>query len=508
MEVFHSLLNGFATALVPINLLYCFFGVFTGTLIGVLPGIGPAATLAMLLPITFSVNPTSAMIMLCGIWYGAQYGGSTTSILINVPGESASVVTCLDGYALAKQGRAGAALGMAAFGSYIAGTFSVIILMLLAPPLANFALKFGPPEYFCLMAFGLSTVTSLGGKPIKALIMAVFGFSLSMVGMDPMSGAERFTFDWLELTDGIGFIPIAMGLLGVGEVLLSLEKWGEKYEVIEFKHKRFRDILPSAQDWIDCKWTLVRASIIGFMVGTLPGSGAAVASFIAYAIEKKVSKHPEKFGEGAIEGVAAPESANNSGVGGAMVPLFALGIPGSATTALLLGALLMFGLQPGPLLFQKNPDFVWSVIASMYIGNILLLALNLPLIGIWVRILDIPRSILYPLILIFTFVGAFSNKNNLFDLWVLLIFGFIGFFAKKYGYPPAPAILAYILGPMMEKSLRRAMAMSHGSVGIFFQRPICLILIILIFLVMVLPPAVNLWMMGRKAQGKKSPATR
>lgn len=498
MDAIHYLLQGFAIAVLPMNLLYCFLGVLVGTLIGVLPGLGPAATLAMLLPLTFNVKPVSAMIMFCGIWYGAQYGGSTTSILINVPGESGSVVTCIDGYEMAKKGKAGAALGMAAFGSFIAGTFSVVILMFLAPPLANFALKFGPPEYFILMLFGLTTVTSLGGKPLKALIMATFGFALSMVGMDPMAGGERYTFGWLELADGIGFIPIAMGLFGVGEVLTSLEKWNEKYELINFKQKRLRDILPTTQDWIDCKWTLPRASLIGFFVGTLPGSGATVASFISYAVEKKFSKHPEKFGKGAIEGVAAPESANNSGVGGAMVPLLALGIPGSATTSLLFAAFLMFGLQPGPLLFQNNPEFVWGLLASMYIGNILLLALNLPLIGIWVRILEIPRSILFPMILVFIYVGAFSSKDNLFDLWVLLIFGFVGYFTRKYGYPAAPAILAYILGPIMEKNLRRSMALSHGSLAIFFDRWICVILIVLIILLLFLPSAINFWLEWRK----------
>jgi putative tricarboxylic transport membrane protein len=462
-------------ALSPTNLLFCFIGVLMGTLIGVLPGIGPVSGVAILLPIVFTLEPTSAMIMLAGIYYGSMYGGSTTSILINTPGESASVMTCLDGYAMARAGRAGAALGMAALASFVAGTVSVVGLMLLAPPLAEFALKFGPAEYFALMVLGLTMLTRLAGKSlIKGLLMGMFGLALGTIGLDPMTGVARFTAGRVEFLDGVGFVSVAMGLFALGEILSNAE---ESLNRDVFKTS-LKGLLPTAQDWIAVRWTLVRATIIGFFIGALPGAGATVASFMAYVAEKKASKHPEKFGTGVIEGVAAPEAANNAATGGALVPLLTLGIPSSATTAILLGALLILNVRPGPLMIAERPEFFWAVVTSMYVGNVMLLILNLPLVGLWASLLRIPYTILLPLILLFTLIGAFAINNNPWDIWMMLLFGVIGYLMRKFEYPAAPVVLALVLGPLMETNFRRTLAISQGDYLVFLTHPISAFLLL------------------------------
>jgi putative tricarboxylic transport membrane protein len=464
------------------NLLYCFVGVFIGTLIGVLPGIGPAGAISLLLPVTFGINPVSAIIMLAGIYYGSQYGGSTTSILVNIPGEASSVVTCLDGYKMARQGRAGPALGIAAFGSFIAGTIGIIFLMFLAEPLSRVALKFGPPEYFSLMVLALTILTYLAqGSMIKAIIMAALGISISQIGMDLVTGHARFTFGIPDLEDGVGLIPIVMGLFGIAEVLTNLE---QSTEVEIFKTK-IKGLLPNLKDWLNSIGAILRGTFLGFFLGVLPGGGAVVASFVSYAVEKKVSKHPEKFGTGVIEGVAGPESANNSATSGAFIPLFTLGIPANAVMALLLGAFMIHGLMPGPLLIKQNPGIFWGTIVSMYIGNILLLVLNLPLIGLWVKLLKVPYKILFPLILFFCVIGAYSINNSRFDVLAMIIFGIVGYLFRKFGYEPAPLVMAYVLGPMLENSLRQSLLISMGSFSIFFTKPIsavCLIIAILLLL--------------------------
>jgi putative tricarboxylic transport membrane protein len=460
---------GFNIAFSAINLLYCFIGVFIGTLIGVLPGIGPAGTISLLLPITFGISPVSSIIMLAGVYYGAMYGGSTTSILVNIPGEAASVVTCLDGYKMARQGRAGPALGIAAFGSFIAGTIGIIIVMFLAEPLSGFALKFGPPEYFSLMILALTILTYLAqGSMIKAVIMAALGVSLSQIGMDIVTGHTRFTFGITELEDGVGLIPVVMGLFGIAEVLTNLEKSMD----IEIFKTKIKGLLPNLKDWLDSIGAIIRGTFLGFFLGVLPGGGAVVASFVSYAVEKRVSKHPEKFGTGVIEGVAGPESANNSATSGAFIPLFTLGIPSNAVMALLLGALMLHGLMPGPLLIKQHPDIFWGTIMSRYIGNVLLLILNLPLIGLWVKLLKVPYRILFPLILFCCVIGSYSINNSTFDVVVMLIFGIIGYLFRKFGYEPAPLIMAFILGPILENSLRQSLLMFMGNFAVFFIRPI------------------------------------
>ena len=461
-----------------------------GTLVGVLPGIGPTGAISILLPVTFRMSPVSAVIMLAGIYYGTMYGGSTTSILLNIPGEAASVVTCLDGYKMARQGRAGPALGIAAFGSFIAGTFSVVLLSMMAPPLANLALKFGPPEYFSLILLGMTLLTYLSSGPLsKTLIMAVLGAVIGTVGIDMVTGEERFTFGIQELQDGAGLVPIVMGLFGISEVLTN----AEKILVQDIFKGKIKGLFPTLQDWIDSKWAIVRGSVLGFFIGVIPGGGGVIASFVSYAVEKKFSKNPEKFGTGAIEGVAGPESANNSATGGAFIPLLTLGIPSNVVMALLLGAFLVHGVQPGPLLIGKHPDIFWGLISSMYIGNIMLLILNLPLIGLWVQILRIPNKILLPLILLFCFIGAYSVNNSLFDVQIMLIFGVLGYIGRKFGYEPAPLILAYVLAPILENSFRQSLVLSSGSLCIFFIRPIsagCL-LIALLFLLSAFVPSIR-----------------
>jgi len=486
VEVLTYLFEGFRIAFIPVNLLYAFVGVLVGTLIGVLPGIGPAGTISILIPISFQIPPVSAIIMLAGIYYGAQYGGSTTSILVNIPGEASSVITCLDGYQMARQGRAGPALGMAAFGSFIAGTFSVIGLMILALPLAKVALRFGPPEYFGLMVLGLTIVSYLvRGSVLRALKMAVLGIFLSCVGMDVMLGTPRFTLGMIDLTDGIGLVPLVMGVFGISEVLLNLEQPLSR-QIFDTKIK---GLLPNLNDWKDSKWPIARGTLIGFFLGILPGGGAIISSFVSYAVEKRVSKHPERFGRGAIEGVAGPESANNSAIGGAFIPFFSLGIPPNVVMALLLGALMIHGVQPGPLILKQHPDIFWGTVASMYVGNGMLLLLNLPLIGIWVKILKIPYHTLFPLILLFCLIGSYSINFAPFDILVMVFFGIVGYILRKLQYEFAPLILGYVLGPMLERSLRQSLTLSDGSFMIFVNRPISAVCI-LISIILVLTPLI------------------
>lgn len=489
MDVINNIVLGFSIILEPINLFYCFLGVFIGTLIGVLPGIGPVGAMSLLLPITFKVTPIGAIIMLAGIYYGSLYGGSTTSILINIPGEAASVVTCLDGYQMARKGRAGPALGIAAFGSFISGTLCVVGLMLVAPPLATLAIRFGPPEYFSLMCLGLTLLIYLAsGSVLKALMMAALGIILGCIGQDPSTGSARFSFGITDLLDGIGLAPLVMGLFGISEVFLNIEKIFEVRQVLESKIK---GLLPNRKDWADSILPILRGTVLGFFLGILPGGGSIISSFASYAIEKKISKHPENFGKGAIEGVAGPESANNAGSGGCFIPLLTLGIPPNAVMALLLGALMIHGVTPGPLLILKNPALFWGVVASMYIGNLMLLALNLPLIGIWVQVLKIPYKILFPLILLFCLIGAYSINNSVFDVSIMVVFGVVGYLMRKFGYEGAPLVLAFVLGPMLENSLRQSLLISDGSFAIFFTRPISFvgILIALIMLISSVIPA-------------------
>jgi putative tricarboxylic transport membrane protein len=469
MDFFSGILQGFTISLSWVNLLYCFLGVFIGTLIGVLPGIGPVGTISLLLAATLHQNPTTAIIMLAGIYYGAQYGGSTTSILLNIPGEAASVITCLDGYQMARKGRAGAALAISAIGSFIAGTIGVIGLMFLAYPLAKMALSFGPPEFFSLMCLGLAILTYLAhGSMLKALSMALLGLLFSSIGIDFISGLPRFTMDITGLLDGIGLVPVAMGVFGISEVILNLEE-GFHQRVFE---TRLKGLFLSREEWRRSRGPILRGTLLGFFLGILPGGGTVVSSIISYGIEKKVSREPEKFGTGMIEGVAGPESANNSAVGGAFVPLFTLGIPANVTMAVLLGAMMIHGVTPGPLLLKERPEIFWGTVASMYIGNVLLLILNLPLIGLWVKVLKVPYRILFPLILLFCIIGAYSLNNTTFDVLVMVIFGLVGYLMKKANYEPAPMLLAFVLGPMLEQALRQSLSISHGSFVIFFTRPI------------------------------------
>lgn len=482
MDYLNSVLFGFQVCLQPINLVYCFIGVLLGTLVGVLPGLGPLGAIALLLPSTFTISPVSGIIMIAGIYYGAMYGGSTTSILVNIPGETASVVTCLDGYQMARKGRAGPALGIAAFGSFIGGTFGVVGLMLVAYPLAQFALKFGPPEYFSLVCLGLIITTYLGrGSMSKALAMVGLGLVLSSVGMDVISGQSRFTFGIIELRDGVDVVPLTMGLFGISEVLMNLEGTMKK----EIFQTKIKNLLPTLKDWADSIWSILRGSVIGFFLGVLPGGGGVISSFLSYAVEKKLSKHPEKFGTGVIEGVAGPETANNAGVTGAFIPLFGLGIPSNPVTAILLAALMIHGLQPGPMLLQQSPDVFWGVIISMYLGNLMLVILNLPLIGVWVQIVKIPYRILFPLIVVFCVVGAYSINNSLVDVAIMVFFGIVGYMMRKFRYEGAPLVLAYVLGPMLERNLRQSLIISDGSFLIFLTRPlsasallICLVLLL------------------------------
>jgi putative tricarboxylic transport membrane protein len=471
------LIFGFQVALQPINLFYCFIGVFIGTLIGVLPGIGPVGAMSLLLPATFSVSPVGAIIMMSGIFYGAQYGGSTTSILVNIPGEASSVITCLDGYQMARKGRAGPALGIAAIGSFIAGTISIVGLVFLAYPLAKAALSFGPPEYFALMCVGLVVLTFLTqGSMYKALMMALFGILLGFIGLDLFTATPRFTFGVNELMDGVGIVPLMMGLFGVSEILINIEQ-PLKREIYETKIK---GLFPTLDDWVVGKWAILRGTLIGFFLGILPGGGAVLASFVSYAIEKRVSKYPQRFGTGVIEGVAAPESANNAAAQASFIPLLSLGIPPNVVMAVLFGGLLIHGIQPGPLLIRNHPDIFWGVVMSMYLGNAMLLALNLPLIGMWVKILKVPYTILFPLILLFCLIGVYSVNNSVMDIYLMILFGVIGYLMQKFGFEPAPLALAFVLSPMLETGLRQSLEISGGNFFIFFSRPIsmgCMVLV-------------------------------
>jgi len=482
-----NLSMGFGVALTPFNILMAIAGVMVGILIGALPGVGPPSGVAMLLPLTFGMDPTSGIIMLAALYAGTMYGGTITAVLINTPGESASVVTCLDGYQMALQGRAGAALGIAAIGSFIAGTVGVVLLMLVSPLLAKWALSFGPPETFALMLLGLTTVTLLAGEdPLKAYISMMFGLMLAMVGFDIISGDARFGFGIIEMMDGIDFLPVAIGLFGLGEVLAGAEQKGGNQVKTQLS---LRDVLPRWADIVRVRWSIARGTVMGFLVGMLPGAGPTVASFMAYTVEKKVSKTPERFGKGAIEGVAAPESANNAGATAAMVPMLTLGIPGSATTAIMLGGLMMWGLRPGPMLFEKNPQFVWGLIASQYIANVLLLILSTLFIPLFVRAVRIPYSILMPLIVVFCVTGAYSLKNNLWDVGTMLVFGVVGYLMKKLGYSPAALVLALVLGPLAERALRQSLIISDAGIGIFFMRPISGVLMALALAAIAVPVA-------------------
>lgn len=469
METLGHLVLGLQTALDPTNLLYCFLGVLLGTLIGVLPGIGPVATISILLPITYKIAPVPAVIMLAGIYYGAQYGGSTTSILLNIPGEATTVITCLDGYQMARQGRAGPALGMAAMGSFIAGTFGLLCMSFLAIPFSSIALHFGPPEYFTLMVLALVILTYLArGSMIKAIIMGLLGLLLNYVGTDNITGTLRFTMGIVHLSDGFDLVPLVMGLFGISEVLINVEQTLSQ-EVVKTK---ITNLLPTVRDWAKCKWSILRGTILGFFLGLLPGAGPVVSSFVSYSVEKRFSKTPQEFGTGMIEGVAGPESANNASAQAAFIPLFTLGIPPNVTMAILFGALMIHGLQPGPLLILEHPDFFWGVIVSMYIGNILLVILNLPLIPLWVRILRVPYPILFPLIVLFCLVGAYSLNSSATDILIMLVFGVVGYFMRKLDYEAAPLIMAFVLGPLMELNLRRSLIVSDGSFSVFISRPI------------------------------------
>jgi putative tricarboxylic transport membrane protein len=484
MDFFNSAIMGFQLAFQPINFMFCFIGVLIGTLVGVLPGLGPVAAMSLLLPVTFNVAPVSAIIVLSGIYYGAMYGGSTTSILVNIPGEAASVITCLDGYQMARQGRAGPALGIAAFGSFIAGTLSIVGLMFIGPFLAAGALRFGPPEYFAIMILGMTVLTFLASGPMwKALLMAAFGLFLSTIGMDNVSGIARLSFNIEELLDGIGLVPVVMGLFGISEVMLNVESSMDR----SIFATKIKNILPNLKDWKASLGPIIRGTFLGFFLGILPGAGAVISSFASYAVEKKISKHPEKFGTGVIEGVAGPESANNAATGGAFIPLLSLGIPSNAVTALLLGALIIHGIQPGPLLIKEHPDIFWGTVASMYLGNILLLVLNLPLIGLWVKVLKVPYPVLFPLILLFCLIGAYSLNNSITDVTIMNIFGLIGYFFRKFRYEAAPLVLALVLGPMMENSLRQSLLLSDGNPLIFLNRPISSVILIIAFLLLAFP---------------------
>lgn len=486
MDMLQNVLYGFSVSLEPSNLFACFVGVFIGTLIGVLPGIGPVATMSLLLPVSIKLSATSTIIMMAGIFYGAMYGGSTTSILVNIPGEAASVVTCLDGYQMARQGRAGPALGMAAFGSFIAGTLGVAGVMLLGPPLSTFALKFGPPEIFGILVFSFTMVTYLAGRSkLKAVAMAILGLMLGTVGLDPMTVTPRFAYGSMTLMDGLGLAPLVMGLFGVSEVFLNIEE-SARQEIFKTSTK---GLFPNKEDWKNSAKPIVRGGLLGFFLGILPGIGSIIPTFISYGLEKRISKHPEKFGTGVIEGVAGPESANNAATAGNMLPLLTLGIPPNVVMAVLMGGFLTHGIQPGPLLINEHPDIFWGVITSMYTGNIMLLILNLPLIGIWVKLLKVPYAILFPLIILFCIIGVYSMASNIWDIVVMLAFAVVGYLMKKFDYEPAPLVLAFVLGRMVEESLRQSLVLSRGSFMIFLKHPISCIALVVAF-VMVLSPLI------------------
>lgn len=486
MNLWANLELGFSIALTPPNLLFAAIGAFLGTLVGALPGIGSTSGVALLLPLTFGMDPTGAMIMLCGIYYGSMYGGTVTSVLINTPGESATIVTALDGYQMAQQGRAGAALGIATIGSFIAGTFGTVALMTMAPWLARGAMHFGPPEYFALTLAGLAMLVSLGGgMPLKALVSALLGMILATVGIDVMTGAPRFTFGSVDLLNGFDFLPISIGLFGFSEILIAAEQLDESGG--RGIRVRVAEVFPSRADWRQSRGAIGRGSVIGFLVGTLPGAGATIASFVSYFVEKKVSRTPERFGRGAIEGVAGPEAANNAASAGSLVPLLTLGLPGGTTTAVLVGAFVMWGLRPGPLLFEQNPAFVWGLIASMYIGNVMLVLINILLIPFFVRVARAPIGLLIPAVALLCMVGAYAANNRMWDVFLMLAFGGAGYFMKKLDYSPAALVGALVLTPLAENALRQSLQISGGSAAIFVTRPITAALLAVTALALLTP---------------------
>ena len=486
MDTLTHIINGFAVCLQPINLWYTFLGVFLGTIVGVLPGIGTSATIALLIPVTFGMNPTSALIMMAGVYYGTKYGGSTTAILIRTPGEAASVMTTLDGYEMARKGRAGAALAVSAIGSFIAGTIGVVALTIFAVPLTSMALKFGPAEYFTLMLFAMTAVASLTGKSAaKGMLATVLGLMIATIGIDLQSGQPRYTMGIPEFQDGVGFIVVVVGLFAMAEVFRGLENLfrGTAPQAIKISGKLWL----TREEWKRSIGPIWRGGIIGFVIGVLPGAGGTIAGILAYTTEKRFSKHPEEFGKGAIEGVAAPEAANNADTAGALVPLLTLGVPGGGATAVMLGAFIMYGIQPGPLLFQNRPDLVWGLVDSMYIGNIMLLILNLPLIGLFVRLLYIPAGILYPLIVSISAIGSYAINGSPLDLYLLLFFGVLGYVFDKVDIPVAPLVLSLVLGGIMEQSFRQAMTISGGNPSIFVGSTITVTLLVLSVISVLLP---------------------
>jgi putative tricarboxylic transport membrane protein len=485
--MWESALHGLLVALTPGNMLLCFIGALVGTLVGVLPGIGPMGAMAILIPVTFKLDPVGSVIMLAGIYYGAQYGGSLTSILLNIPGEASSVATCIDGHQMARQGRAGAALGISVFSSLVAGVLATIGIILVAQPLATLAIDFGPPEYFALVCVGLALVVFLAQKSIeKAIISGLLGMLISWIGMDNVTGLSRFTFGINELNDGVGIVVVSMGIFGIAEVLINIESKVKR----ELLSAKLSNLLPTREDWRASFAAMLRGSGVGFLLGILPGGGAIISSFAAYGLEKRLSRHPERFGKGEIAGVAAPEAANNAAAQGGFIPLLSLGIPPNAPIALVFAALIIHGVQPGPLLVRDHPEMFWGVIASMLIGNVWLVLLNLPLIPLWVQVLRIPRGILFPLILIFCIIGSYSLSSSTLDLMWLAVFGVVGYLMRKLEFEPAPFILAFILGPLLENALRQSLVISQGSFAIFVTRPIsaiCLGVAAALFLSMLVP---------------------
>jgi putative tricarboxylic transport membrane protein len=464
-----SLAHGFGIAFQLNNLWYAFIGCLVGTLVGVLPGIGPLSGISILLPVTFGLNATEAVIMLAGIYYGSQYGGSTTSILMRIPGEASSVMTCIDGNAMAKKGRAGAALCIAAVGSWVAGTFGIVVLTMIAPPLASIALSFGPPEYTALLIMGLIFLAYMSSTSlVRTLLMACLGLMLGMIGIDNMTGHFRYSFDLNELGDGIGIVPVAVGLFGLGEILAT-----PSHKVVgEVIAPKLRELLPTRQEWRDSYWPIARGSVLGFLIGIIPGSAHIISSFLSYALERRISKNPDEFGKGAVAGVAGPESANNSASTGAFVPMLALGIPTGPITAVLIGALMIHGVPAGPQLVTEHRDLFWGFVASMYVGNLMLLALNLPLVSVFVTVLRIPYAYLYPLIIMFCIVGVYEVNHSTVDVWIMLIMGALGYALRKFDFDPAPLVLGLVIAPIFEQSLRQSLIMSNGYWTIFFQRPI------------------------------------
>jgi putative tricarboxylic transport membrane protein len=475
-ETLNNLLLGFSVALNPSILVYAFAGCIIGTLVGMMPGLGPLAGISLLLPATFGLNPIIAIVLLAGVYYGAMYGGSTTSILMRIPGEAASVMTCVDGYAMTQNGRAGPALAIAAIGSFFAGTVGVIGLMLLAPTLAEFALRFGPPEYTALLLMGLFILAYMsGGSMLKTLAMAVFGLMLGMIGIDAMSGYTRFSFGIIELGDGVGIVPVAVGLFGISEILIT----AGQAEPPPVQKPKLRDLMPSRREFRQSLGPIGRGSLLGFLIGIIPGSAHIISSFVSYGIERRISKHPERFGNGAIEGVAGPESANNAAATGAFVPMLALGVPTSPVTAVMIAAIMVHGISPGPLLIKEQPELFWGFVASMYVGNVVLLILNLPMVGLFVNLLRIPYAYLYPCILCFCILGCYSVSNSMIDVWIMLAMGGVGYALRKFGYDLAPVALGLVLAPILELSLRQSLAMSAGDYSIFIERPIALAMLVL-----------------------------